>query len=57
MLDGIKGIANNQKDLDEHFLTATEMSNIIEEAPKRPQHYLLTGSKSERINEGVPKLR
>ena len=62
----IKGIANNRKALDEHFLTVSEMRNIIHdfcdvfnkqnEAPKRTQHYQLTGSKNERINDNVKKM-
>ena len=30
VLGGIKGIASSQKLLDEYFLTAAEMSNIVE---------------------------
>ena len=66
VLGGIKGIAYNQKALDEYFLTVSEMRNIIEdfcevfnihsEAPKRTQHYQLTGSKNQRINDNVTKL-
>ena len=66
VLGGIKGIANNQKVLDKYFLTASKIGNIIEEfcedfeahgeVPERFQHYQLTGSKSERIKEGVGKL-
>ena len=65
MLGGVKGIVNKQNVLDEYFLAASKMGNTIEEfceafdahgeAPKRPQHYQLTGFKSERIN-GVCKL-
>ena len=66
VLGGIKGIANNQKALDEYFLTVSEMENIIadfcevfnihNEAPKRTQHYQLTGSKNQRINDNVKKM-
>lgn len=66
VLGVIKGIANNQKILDEYFLTASKIGNIIEEfceafeahaeVPKRSQHYQLTGSKSERTNQGIGKL-
>ena len=66
VLGGIKGIANNQKALDEYFLTVSEMGNIIEdfcevfnihsETPKRTQHYQLTGSKNQRINDNVKKM-
>ena len=66
-MGGIKGIANNRKALDEYFLTVSEMGNIIQdfcdvfniqnEAPKRTQHYQLTGSKNERINDNVKKCQ
>ena len=65
VLEGIKKIANNRKALDEYFLTVSEMRNIIhnfcevfymkKEAPKRAQHYQLTGSKNERINDNLKK--
>ena len=67
VLGGIKGIANNQQALDEFFLTASEISNIIEhfcdefdikdkQGHKRDKHYQLTGSKNFRINENIKKL-
>ena len=66
-MGGIKGIASNRKVLDEYFLTVSEMGNIIQdfcdifniqnEAPKRTQHYQLTGSKNERINDNVKKCQ
>ena len=66
VVGGIKGIANNWKALDEYFLTVSEMGNIIQdfcevfniqnEAPERTQHYQLTGSKNERINDNVKKM-
>ena len=66
VLGGIKRIANNQKALNEYFLTISEMGNIIEdfcevfnihsEAPKRTQHYQFTGSKNQRINDNVKKM-
>ena len=65
MLGGIKDIADNQKVLDEYFLTASEMGNIIREfceadahgeASKRSQHYQFIGPKSQRINEDVRKM-
>ena len=31
VLGGIKGIANNRKELDEYFLTVSEMGNIIQD--------------------------
>ena len=64
VLGGITGIANNWKALHKYFLTVSEMGNIIQcdvfnkqnEAPKRTQHYQLTGSKNERINDNVKKM-
>ena len=66
VLGGIKGIANNQKALDQYFLTVSEMGNIIEtfcetfkveeKAPKRDEHYQLTGCKNKRNNESVDKV-
>ena len=66
VLGGIKGIANSRKALDKYFLTASDMGNIIQDfcdvfniqnaAPKRTQHYQLTGSKNERINDNVKKM-
>ena len=65
-LGGIKGVANSRKALDEYFLTVSDMENIIQdfcdvfniqnEAPKRTQHYQLTGSKNEGINDNVKKM-
>ena len=67
VLGGIKGIANNRKALDEYFLNVSEMGNIIQdfcdvfniqtEAPKRTQHYQLTWSKNETINDNVKKCQ
>ena len=67
VLGGIKGIANSQKLLDEYFLSAAEMSNIVEQfctsfliedsdARKREQHYQLIGSKNSRLSTNVNKL-
>ena len=66
VVGGIKGTANNRKALDEYFLTVSEMRNIIHdfcdvfniqnEAPRRTQHYQLTGSKNEKINDNVKKM-
>ena len=67
ILGGIKGITNNQRALDEYFLTAGRMGTIIEEfaelfqikqniAHKKNQHYQLTGSKNKRISVNVNKL-
>ena len=65
-LGGIKGVANSRKALDEYFLTVSDMENIIQDfcdvfniqnvAPKRTQHYQLTGSKNEGINDNVKKM-
>ena len=67
VLGGIKGIANSQKLLDEYFLTAAEMSSIVEQfcpsflledcdARKREQHYQLIGSKNSRLSTNANKL-
>ena len=67
ILGGIKGIASSQKLLDEYFLTAAELSNIVEkfcasllledsDARKREQHYQLIGSKNSRLSTNVNKL-
>ena len=67
VLGGIKGIAKSQKLLDEYFLTAAEMSNIVErfctsflledsDARKREQNYQLFGSKNSRLSTNVNRL-
>ena len=58
-LGGIKGIANSQKLLNEYFLTAAEMSNIVEQFStprKREEHYQLIGSKNSCLSTNVNKL-
>ena len=57
VLGGITGIANNRKALHEYFLQ--DFCDVFikqNEAPKRTQHYQLTGSKNERINDNVKKM-
>ena len=66
VLGGIKRITNNQPALDQYFLAVSEKGNIIgkfcdsfdgeDKAPKRDEHYQLTGSKNERINQNVQKM-
>lgn len=65
VLGGIKGSANNQNALDEYFMTAGEMSLILDQfaahynlrdAPNVTEHYQLTGSKNKRISENTGKL-
>ena len=67
VLDGIKGIANSYKALDEYFLTATEIGNMIKDFcetfgindnqnTKSDGHYQLAGSKNIRIGDNVEKL-
>ena len=67
VLGGIKGIANSQESLDEYFLTAAEMSNIVEQfctsflledsdSRKREQRYQLIGSKNSHLSTNVNKL-
>ena len=51
VIGGIKGITNKPKAMDQYFLIATEMGNIIDEfflqfnieasSPKRDKHYQL----------------
>ena len=67
VMGGIKGIGNSSINLDEYFLSAAEMSNIIasfcnrfgiseSEACKREDHYQLSGSKNSRIGSNVSKI-
>ena len=67
IIGGIKGIANNQRALDEFFLTAGNIGAIVEEfenifqirgniSGTKNRHYQLTGSKNKRISENVNKL-
>ena len=62
---GIKGIANNQSSLDQYFIIAPEVSNIIEEfrlffgivdSSEQEEHYQLKGGKNVRITDNVNKV-
>ena len=67
VLGSIKGIANSQKSLDKYFLTAAEMSNIVEQfcssllledsdARKREQNYQLFESKKSGLSININEL-
>ena len=67
VLGGIKGIANSYEALDEYFLTATELGNMIKDFceafgindnhnSKSDDHYQLAGSKNVRIGDNIEKL-
>ena len=67
ILGGIKGITNNQRALEDYFLTAGQISCIIEDfsklfhikendGSKKDEHYRLRGSKNARIMVNVTKL-
>ena len=67
VLRGIKRIANSYQALDEYFLTAAEIGNMIKDFCKTfgindnqniksDDHYQLTGSKNIRIGDNVEKL-
>ena len=59
VLGGIKGIANSQTALDEYFMTAGELSLLLDQfsdqydlrnnSLKRKQHYQLSGSKNQKL--------
>ena len=59
VLGGIKGIANSQTALDEYFMTAGELSLLLDQfsdqydlcnnSLKRKQHYQLSGSKTKEL--------
>ena len=62
---GIKGIANNQSLLDQYFIIAPEVSNIIEEfrlffgivdSSEEEEHYQLKGGKNVRITDNVNQV-
>ena len=68
VLGRIKGITNNQQDLNEFYLIASEFGDIAEtfckefatedkQGFKRDRHYQLTSSKNFKINENVKKLK
>ena len=67
VLGGIKGIANSDRGLEEYFLMAAELSNIIkdfcetfrtedDQSRKTEEYYQLSGSKNARIEGNVEKL-
>ena len=65
VLGGIKGIANNQTALDEFFMTAGEMSLILDQFADRydlrgsknaKEHYQLSGTKNKRISDNTNTL-
>ena len=67
ILGGIKGITNNERALEEHFLTAAQISSIIEDftnafhlkgntGNKQDEHYQLRGTKNSRIYANIKKL-
>lgn len=67
VLGGIKGLANSNQALNEYFLTAAELGNIVEsfcetfgieenQSRKRDEHYQLSGSKNQRITNNVTKI-
>ena len=66
-LGGIKGIANSSQNLDEYFLSAAKMSNIITafcdrfgisegQTYKREDHYQLSGLKNKRYRHMARKI-
>ena len=67
VIGGIKGIANSEVTLNEYFLTAAEMGNIVNnfcktfgidenQSRKRDEHHQLTGSKKARIETNCTKV-
>ena len=67
VIGGIKGIANSEVTLNEYFLTAVEMGNIVNnfcetfgidenQSRKRDEYRQLTGSKNARIETNCTKL-
>ena len=67
-IGGIKGITNNQQDLDEFYLIASEFGDIIEtfckdiktedkQGFKRDRHYQVTSFKNFKINENVKNFK
>ena len=67
VLEGIKGISNSSECLEEYFLSAAEMNNVIadfcekfgiakDEVWKRENHYQISGSKNCRIQDSVGKI-
>ena len=67
VIGGIKGIANSEVTLNEYFLTAAGMRNIVNnfceafgtdenQSRKRDEHHQLTGSKNAMIETNCTKL-
>ena len=67
VLGRIKGIVNSSQSLDEYFMAAVEMSNIVaifynefgisEDQPqKREEHYQVSKSKNKIIQSNVHKI-
>ena len=65
VLGGIKWIANSQTALDEFFMTAGEMSLLLDQftdhyhlrnSRNTKEHYQLSGSKNKRISDNTQKL-
>ena len=67
VLEGIKGISNSSECLEEYFLSAAKMNNVIadfcekfgiakDEVWKRENHYQISGSKNCRIQDSVGKI-
>ena len=67
VLGGVKGIANSDRGLEEYFLTAAELGNIIkdfcetfeiedDQSKKTEEHYQLRDSKNTQIGGNVEKL-
>ena len=65
VLGGIKGLTNKQHSLDEYFLTAGQISDILDDFADHfnlrdhqelTEHYQLTASKNVRISKNVNKL-
>ena len=65
VLGGIKGIANSQTALDEFFMTAGEISLLLDQSPNHyhlcnsrntKENYQLSGSKNKRISDNTQRL-
>ena len=67
ILGGITGLTNYDQALNEYFLTAAELGNIMEsfcetfeieenQSRKRDEHYQLSGSKNYRITNNITKI-
>ena len=67
VLDGIKGIANNQAALDQYFLIAPEVNIVLDRfhsvfdldpiSYARDEHYQLSGGINDRLNKNVSRLK